>query len=299
MKTVHSNHEIPHLWAHQTQETARNSSKSVWFYKEILYSYREPIGVIVTVKGKQVALFRDRRFSVTTAKHQGSMQRAASHLPHFTVASICGSFSQRAEHLDHKLNLVAYQKRIDDKVLAASRARSNAEYLVSCARNLVVEANEYAETFGLKTRFILPNAKELIERSKREAEKAAAERKRVEDKARADAQPIISQWVNGGSEQVPWFITEAYMRIEGEELVTSRGARVPLAHVVRVMPIVKRLIERGEEYHANGHTIHLGHYQLDRIDTDGTIHAGCHHFTRNEVLRMFSEIEHRSNLVTV
>ena len=30
------------------------------------------------------------------------------------------------------------------------------------------------------------------------------------------------------------------------------------------------------EGQSDGHTWHLGHYQIDRIEANGTVHAGCH-----------------------
>lgn len=44
--------------------------------------------------------------------------------------------------------------------------------------------------------------------------------------------------------------------------------------------------EYGREWHANGHTIKLGHYAIDSIDAQGTLRAGCHTFSKAEVLRI-------------
>jgi len=51
-----------------------------------------------------------------------------------------------------------------------------------------------------------------------------------------------------------------------------------------VLPIVFAIQEgKREPYQTNGHTIHLGHYTLDRIDADGTVKAGCHIIPFEEV----------------
>lgn len=77
-----------------------------------------------------------------------------------------------------------------------------------------------------------------------------------------------------------------YLRLseDGLTVETSRSAKVPLEHVRKVWPLVLRLLTTGQTYKHNGHTIHLGHYQLDEITADGTITAGCHRFTKAEVL---------------
>jgi hypothetical protein len=74
------------------------------------------------------------------------------------------------------------------------------------------------------------------------------------------------------------------LRINGNEVETSLGARVPVSHAKRGLAFVRRVVSSGQEYVRNGHTLHLGHYAIDRIETDGTLHAGCH------VIK-FSEIE--------
>jgi hypothetical protein len=51
---------------------------------------------------------------------------------------------------------------------------------------------------------------------------------------------------------------------------------VTLALAVRGLALVRSVMKRGEEWRTNGHTCHLGHYQIDRITADGTVYAGCH-----------------------
>jgi hypothetical protein len=76
------------------------------------------------------------------------------------------------------------------------------------------------------------------------------------------------------------------LRIAGEELQTSRGARVPLAHAVKAFRVLKRLHDKGQAYQRNGHTIHLGHFALDSLDTEGNVTAGCHTVQWAEITRV-------------
>jgi hypothetical protein len=75
--------------------------------------------------------------------------------------------------------------------------------------------------------------------------------------------------------RLPWG-ADTLLRINGDEVETSRGARVPVSHAKRGLAFVRRVVASGQEYVRNGHTLHLGHYAIDRIETDGTLHAGCH-----------------------
>lgn len=83
----------------------------------------------------------------------------------------------------------------------------------------------------------------------------------------------------------------AYLRVKGDTVETSRGARVPLSHVQRALPVVMALIRNGRTYQRNGHTIHLGHYAIDSIDEQGNLRAGCHLFNKAEIERFAGIVE--------
>jgi hypothetical protein len=75
------------------------------------------------------------------------------------------------------------------------------------------------------------------------------------------------------------------LRITEGEVQTSLGARFPVSHAQLALAFVRQVRACGREYVRNGHSLHLGHYAVDRIEPDGTVHAGCH------VVR-WEEIEH-------
>lgn len=47
----------------------------------------------------------------------------------------------------------------------------------------------------------------------------------------------------------------------------------------------------GKNWRTNGHTLHLGHYKIDRIMPDGTVYAGCHIVKWAEIERIAGQIE--------
>lgn len=75
------------------------------------------------------------------------------------------------------------------------------------------------------------------------------------------------------------------------EVETSKGARVPVEHALRGLRLVRRLVESGNSYQRNGHTIHLGHYAIDSITPDGTLTAGCHVIQYEEIQRFAPVLE--------
>lgn len=123
-----------------------------------------------------------------------------------------------------------------------------------------------------------------IARVEREAERQRNEAERAERAAKAKA-----DWLAGVPDaQPPYFDAEsggAAMRVVGDELQTSWGARVPLAHAVKVFRFVKLCRERGQAWQRNGVTIRVGHFQVDSVTADGDFKAGCHNFTWPEVER--------------
>lgn len=81
-----------------------------------------------------------------------------------------------------------------------------------------------------------------------------------------------------------------YLRIDGQNIVTSKGANFPLAHGVRAWPFILKVRAGGQPWHTNGHKVPLGHYQIDRIDADGTVVAGCHVVPFAEIERIAKEL---------
>ena len=81
------------------------------------------------------------------------------------------------------------------------------------------------------------------------------------------------------------------LRIEGDEVVTSRGARFPISHAKRGLALVRAVMARAEEWVRNGHSCHLGHCVIDRIEANGTVHAGCHVVSWEEIERVAPAIE--------
>ncbi len=95
-------------------------------------------------------------------------------------------------------------------------------------------------------------------------------------------------WLNGeGSGYVRFDSVHggAALRIKGDELETSHGASVPLAHAIKAFRFVKLCRENGRTWQRNGQQIRVGHFQIDSIDASGDFVAGCHRISWPEVER--------------
>lgn len=75
-------------------------------------------------------------------------------------------------------------------------------------------------------------------------------------------------------------------RAEAGTLETSWGAQVPLAHAIRAFRFLALCRAEGKAWAANGKTLHVGHFAIDRVDTAGNFRAGCHLINWPEVERV-------------
>lgn len=74
--------------------------------------------------------------------------------------------------------------------------------------------------------------------------------------------------------------------VTGGRLQTSWGAEVPLTHAIRAFQFLKLCRDRGQGWKANGKTVRVGHFALDRIDESGNLWAACHRINWQEVERL-------------
>lgn len=299
-KHVFATGEIPHLWAHRTQDDARNKQGNLYFTRDTIYSYGShfPIARHVTNEaGERAVLFTTSTYSVTTLSHCSAVRSAIpSGIPVFHVSNVChGKYSgSELTADDHVGNLADYAERVEKDLITSARARSShtKEWNHQQAVRLRQEAFDYCAFFGLPTPSIpeVPalDSEALAAIRKREGKRAAekAERtKRQRAEAIARQQELITKWrgreYNGCFYDIP-----VMLRIDGDDVVTSRGARFPVSHAKRALAFVRKIRESGQAYVRNGRTIHLGHYSIDRIEADGTVKAGCHIVSWLEIERL-------------
>lgn len=115
----------------------------------------------------------------------------------------------------------------------------------------------------------------------------------TESAKRAEKQKeYLSAWLRGeDTGYMSLYDVPVQLRIVGDEIETTKGARFPVSHAKRGLALVRAVMSRGEEWHTNGHTCHLGHYSLDRITPDGTVYAGCHVVPFASIERIASAVD--------
>jgi hypothetical protein len=158
--------EVPHLWAHQTQEDARNPGGNLFFQGATIYSYRTswPLARIYRRKMKgtlfpkdnpacNLVLTNSERYSVTTAKHQSDVNWAARHLPCVAVPlpDLSGEpFYANAEQ--HSRNMAYFAEQIAEHLAKAKRAmqETSVTWRHDAAIGLHSDMVKYSAFFGIR-----------------------------------------------------------------------------------------------------------------------------------------------------
>jgi len=131
------------------------------------------------------------------------------------------------------------------------------------------------------------------------AEREAAARQRENEAREYEERKAL--WLSGelvGRMRFDADCGGAALRVKDNMLETSHGADVPLEHAVKVFRFVKLIREQHHDddssaistaWRKNGKTIRVGHFQVDRIMSNGDFEAGCHSIKWAEVERVAKE----------
>jgi hypothetical protein len=347
VKQVYSdNSEIAHLWAHKAQSSARNPRGNFYFNGDTIYSYGShfPIARIVTVergpnKGQEAILFTTRGYSSTTSGHIREVRSAVYRWDKSKSKKVVygpgpddfymdsGEMVEAGRRVftcyDPRLDVSRQLAYWDAAIIESFRALAEAPkgtrattkaklFHAACAR--VSDANAFAEYFGERKRWKLPESAENMRaaiaeidraneaQAKRDAAKRAREtaKRERERQARYDTirRVVVPRWIAGGGDRlevelgggVIGELPEAYLRTvpysvnplhvpENLEVETSHGARFPLSHAVKAMRLIRKLRADFAERHpyANASEVTTPLYKRN----GHTIHLG--HYALDEV----------------
>jgi hypothetical protein len=290
MKTVFTSQEIAHIWAHKSAPVGK-SPGAVSFDRDVIYSYSTAMARHIEHKGQCAIILNVTSYSVSTSKHQGRINSAIHGLDipvfrvdwqqmgadlRFTGDELFTHYVGSAAHCIEQSKL----PRIRPHTVEAHKGRA-AHYLE--------QAKVVAAFFGLRKK-VDEKAIERLAVAKQRAEKRERIAQEKRDQAeRERQQAAYSAWI--ASEPIPEGVYlnarlfPVAFRVEGDELVSTLGARVPL----QAARVAYRFItsKRMDGWHRNGETHTIGHYHLDAINSQGIV-AGCHRVTWAEIERFSS-----------
>jgi len=314
-KNVFKTDEVAHLWAHRTQQSARNPQNNFFFDGDSIYSYGRHFCIARHVEGianprnlldhDKAVLFNERTYSNTTARHCNLVSRA--------IPKTTRIYLVRNPELSPSDN---YPYLVDDykravKALNNAKSKPSKAVKYDAATEKHNYTREFAEFFELPFESLLPdNLSELDEilaehNATREAKRAAkraiydaryAEQRRIsqlkfdEKLAEWRVNPSISNYELGYSH------TYTAMRLidNGETIETSRGAKFPAHHAKLADRIIRQVRESGVDLTPD-RDIRLGHYKIDKIDAQGNVTAGCHYVAYDEIAMMSEQLKGQEN----
>jgi len=299
MKRVFSsNSEVCHVWAQQTQSEGR--AGSIYFEGDTIHSYGphyKAAKIHTTKSGKRFALVNSYKYSVSTAKHLSEIRSALRDLMLYFECSDVTDPSLAVKELEQTCtDLIASEL----KTLKISNKDS-----ISCRLNRIrlkyQDLNLLRELIGLKpkaipvaklkqvekhlqarlARYHELNTPEMI--AKREA-KAARRQELKQAKLRASLEEKIAKFRAGETPSVElWQLDFDLLRVKGDELETSRHAKVPLREAKRLYKALKNNQDISNQ--------RVGHYTIDYVAEQAgqtVVKVGCHKFTLDEIERALS-----------
>jgi len=292
MKKVFSSHnEAAHIWASQSQNEGRGGN--VFFEGETIYSYGRhfPVARFAPEYG-DIALFTSRGYSSSTGKHKGIIRAAIP--PSFHVI-YCDDVSRPASH-----NLGIWEKSVlrmrGD--FAQSTRKISAGNIAAAIYQLTSEALAYCEALKIAApEWIKDNDAEKAARAYvseaaklRDAKRAIkqAENNRI---AALESEERLALWLTGENVNTNGFqFSNTLLRIKGEQIETTRGAKIPVSDALKIYPLLARTKRTGGKLEAGLHNINLGAYRFNSFDGE-KLTVGCHSINWAQIEKMAQELK--------
>ena len=294
MRQVFDNRMVAHVWAQQNQGHGRSGNGQFYFNDTTIFSYGAhfPIAKFVTNdKDEKAVLFTNRSSSVTTTQHMSYVRRAIPEgleviWVNDPTRTAYENYLKYASDLENALRLLP---------LIPKRARAKRAAMISDIHTCVIRANRLVEFFSLNANPL--SVPEDIEAHAQELAKQVAERKEYQRKLAEEASIKVKEAWKDHLKIDPYqerFLSYGpiLMRVtrDGLNIETTRGAVFPLNHGKLAYRMLKAIKASGQEWHRNGKSIHLGHFQIDHVDIDGNVTAGCHQVAWEEIERLGREL---------
>lgn len=286
----------------------------------------------------RVALFTSRKWSVTTSGHVNDYRRAVSGITCFHVPDLLLGRFVMDERTDHSANLKYFADQYAESVAALMRAPADSYRLANWEQATsefkdrphatLYDENEarqnYARAFGIKADAlpwsadadkIIARRDRLLSDPKRAAKREAGRKAReAKEERRIEAQQAfyaelakenaekLEAWKAGAN--VPIYYTQdglfAILRVRGDNVETSQGAVVPVAHARRAIRLIRGVAsgefamnypdhwERDRTTESDDSAV--GDFIINRIEANGNIQAGCHRIQFAEIDRIGREL---------
>jgi hypothetical protein len=264
MRNILKSGEVFHYFANKVQSSGRCGDTS--FALPRAFSYAACIGKHFP---DGVAL-SNTSYSVTTSSHQSNLRQSCRHL---TCVYVPDPDDLYTSYKQVQINVANLLKK-------ASVAKARKEQYLGDALRQIEQFNLFAtwceSTLHIDAPVTDPeNMKAIAKSIKAEtAKRNAAIKERQRTYALKDAEKL-AEWRKGNDIYLPYNLPVA-LRVKGDEIQTSKGARIPILECASIWDMVnrKKAWEPREP---------IGVYQLTKIRDNGSIVVGCHDIAFSEL----------------
>lgn len=186
------------------------------------------------------------------------------------------------------------EKRNNERDQALVRVRDRAQELerFRIAFELKVK-DQSKEVKLLRKKFLADNWQRVTEQQEKAAERERIRRERAAEELRkkriAEQAENLERWLRGEDVRLGYYGGAAQMRVKGDEVQTTQGARVKVVEAARALRFIHIIRRRGTDWRANGDRCPIGPFELSSVNKDGVV-VGCHRFTFEELDRVGPEI---------
>lgn len=287
MKTVFTNvSEIAHLFANQTQETARNTG-NFYFNGDTIYSYGSHFPIakhVVNEANLKGLLFTKCSYSNTTSKHIAVTKQATNHLNKIICYSVNGS---KADNFSKWLRDIEEQA---DKLVKAKKP----EIYLNAIDILINEATNYAKYFNVELPIELQNAKDITNKQTsieyREVKtKALAVKALKEAKEAAKKHKIeLTKWLSFKTDRLYNRLDVDYLRfnVDKKRIETTQAVQIPEQIAKEFFNTIILTIKNGG---CKDCKVSLLDYQVKEINKN-FIQVGCHKVEVKEINRIAKQL---------
>ena len=289
------NDELAHIWAHQGKAEAQTSTGNFSFVGRSLYSYRTEIARII--EGRYVTTTHYYS-STTEGKHKNALKHAVTHRELYYVAETMREVPDNwgeASQLIYKEKIRSLVGKIDRFKRSVSRIRDQIRAINSEAIALEgfrsendLNAEDMGDLIHFRSKqnttdsvlrdFFGVNVAEKIEREIL----VSAKKKEREDlllaTTREREKENIEAW-RKGEYHGSLYHSPVMLRVVGEEIETSRGAKIPIFQAV----LLWRALNGNEPRRVIGQTI--GYYTITDLSPENIV-IGCHTIPMEEIRSM-------------
>lgn len=301
MKTVFTPSELPHVFARQSQEEGRTSSRNFFFRKNVIYSYGHHFP-IAKILDSGIVLFTNRGYSNTTAQHIAAVRSALNHKDKIYVnnptASVTDNLMAFSNDLKAQFDIIENTRR---RPHTRDAAKADVDHIIKTATAYCVAMNTTLDkqikllAKGVSSEQLIAaslfkkamdagydHTKFLVNLKK----KLTAAQLRAEKERKIKAQEKLDKWLAGESNTynldrnyTPLMLRKRVIDEENVIVETTMGATVSY----KSAKVLYDMIKSGRDI--KGHKI--DNYTV--IGINGTLKIGCHEIPTEEVHRFATQ----------